>query len=365
MRGALVLIPGKELEKMPKTKTNAAQSGEIDGDPRITPQIETALALLVGEYNPNLLATAGDLRRGKFTVEEAFRLLRRAGNEHAVATTRGVPNSEIQKVLKKVYRAAAGGAMPDVRNASRSLPEPNASAMNAAAAAGAAAGWNLAAFESESDDIPPIDEQTATILPLMFLPDELVLIARKVTDTPGAKKLTDYPRPINRKSFFIPTPAATAFGVTLDGRRSGRCKSMYAPGRRFVGVEWDNMPADKACKVPLDEQAALIAYFACGLSPNPLHRMPLALVVHSGGKSLHAFFATAGRSEEEIYTFYTEVRRCGADRSAFSVSQQVRLPGGTRYNRKTGAEEGRQRVLFLSRSVIARAVADSIKKGGA
>ena len=58
---------------------------------------------------------------------------------------------------------------------------------------------------------------------------------------------------------------------------------------------------------------------------------PLALVVHSGGKSLHGWFPVMGIPSEDVRRFMRYAASLGADPALFrNPSQFVRLPGGTR-----------------------------------
>jgi hypothetical protein len=57
-------------------------------------------------------------------------------------------------------------------------------------------------------------------------------------------------------------------------------------------------------------------------------------VCHSGGKSLHGWYACFDRTEEENREFMAWAVRLGADRQTWVRSQFVRMPDGTRQNGK-------------------------------
>jgi hypothetical protein len=62
-------------------------------------------------------------------------------------------------------------------------------------------------------------------------------------------------------------------------------------------------------------------------------RLPLCMAVHSGGKSVHGWFAAFDRSETELFNFMRYAYSRGADRVTWSnPSQFVRIPDGTRQN---------------------------------
>jgi len=128
---------------------------------------------------------------------------------------------------------------------------------------------------------------------------------------------------------IVPSPMKAQTGLTQDGKVSEH--TLEATGsRRFLIVEQDSGT--------LDEQAAILTHLA--------ERAPLALVVHSGGKSLHGWFVASGYSEDLLHQF---MRRCvalGADPALWTRSQLARMPDGTR---DTGE---RQKVYFFNPEVL-------------
>ena len=115
-------------------------------------------------------------------------------------------------------------------------------------------------------------------------------------------------------SFVVPAHMTARAGHTKAGKVSEHTLENTGP-RRFVVVEFDTGTTD--------EHAARIWHLD-GYAR-------LALVVHSGGKSLHAWFPIAGYQPEEVRRFMEYAALLGADTKLFSnPSQFVRLPGGTR-----------------------------------
>jgi hypothetical protein len=82
------------------------------------------------------------------------------------------------------------------------------------------------------------------------------------------------------------------WGINLNGEKSVRCNDNTGP-RRYVVVDFDSGS--------LDEQAALLLYLDT--------KVPLALVVFSGSKSLHGWFPANPGWEE----FFRTASRLGAD----------------------------------------------------
>jgi hypothetical protein len=75
-------------------------------------------------------------------------------------------------------------------------------------------------------------------------------------------------------------------------------------------------------------------------------KAPLALVVYSGGKSLHGWFYCAGVAEEKIFRFMQYASSLGADPANRTRSQFARMPDGLRENGR------RQTVYFFNPGVV-------------
>ncbi len=129
--------------------------------------------------------------------------------------------------------------------------------------------------------------------------------------------------------FIVPSPMSAQTGRTQDGKLSEH--TLENTGERgFLVIEFDTGTAD--------EHAALLLHLA--------ERAPLALVVHSGGKSLHGWFYCIGQSEATLRRFMRYAVSLGADRATWTRSQFVRLPDGLRENGR------RQTVYFFNPEVV-------------
>jgi hypothetical protein len=152
----------------------------------------------------------------------------------------------------------------------------------------------------------------------------------------------------SRFQFIVPNPMIKEIGVTQDGRDSTRCLDNTGP-RRFLVAEFDISEEDekwapyvrewktKGISV-LDANVALLLE----LARRGLPRLPLALAVYSGGKSIHAWYFCEGFTEEQIRPFMVRAVRLGADPATWTRCQLVRMPDGTRDNGK------RQQVHFFA-----------------
>jgi hypothetical protein len=132
-----------------------------------------------------------------------------------------------------------------------------------------------------------------------------------------------------KKQLIVPSPMSATTGTTKDGRLSEHSLANTGP-RRFLIIEQDMESAD--------EQAAVLLHLA--------ERWPLALAVHSGGKSLHGWFYCHGQSEDRLRRFMRYAVVLGADPATWTRSQFVRMPDGTRENGE------RQTVYFFNPAVI-------------
>jgi hypothetical protein len=120
--------------------------------------------------------------------------------------------------------------------------------------------------------------------------------------------------------FLTPSPMSALEGVTKDGKPSAHC--LDNTGARFyLVVECDQ--GDR------DTQAAVIRYLAT--------LAPLAMVVDSGGKSLHSWFHCRGQSEDRLLAFFRLAVSLGGDPATWTRSQFVRMPLAMRDNGKLQA----------------------------
>jgi hypothetical protein len=134
---------------------------------------------------------------------------------------------------------------------------------------------------------------------------------------------------LSKQQFIVPSPMVKWRGLTKAGKASAH--SLDALGqRRFLVVEQD--------VGDLDEQVAILWHLA--------RLAPLALVVHSGGKSVHGWFYCSGQDEEKILRpFMCYAVSLGACRSTWIKSQFVRLPDGTR-------GDGRRQAVYYFRPEV-------------
>jgi len=132
-----------------------------------------------------------------------------------------------------------------------------------------------------------------------------------------------------RWQMVVPNLMRARTGRTItDGTLSGRTRdnSCGLGNQRFLVVEFDiRHDAEAAVDLgmaPPDICASLIL--------GKMNLQQIRMVVHSGGKSLHAWVAVKDLTQERIDRFYRAFCRFGADKAGRLPEQQFRLPQGYR-----------------------------------
>ncbi len=157
---------------------------------------------------------------------------------------------------------------------------------------------------------------------------------------------------LGQRQFVVPALMTARRGLTADGRLSAHAKSLLEPTRRWLVVECDF----KLSETPLGRLVAETCNRRNCTPPDLCvptilalaKYWPLAAVVHSGGKSLHAWFPCHTATPEIISAFITRAIQLGADPAPLrNPAQFVRMPEGTRQPGKV-----RQALQFLNPSVL-------------
>jgi hypothetical protein len=117
---------------------------------------------------------------------------------------------------------------------------------------------------------------------------------------------------------IVPSPMTGPSGMNKNGERSHRCLENTGP-RRWLVVEFDSGT--------IDEQAQL--HWALAQCSESCGWPKLALVVHSGGKSLHGWYGPVS-DEDQAGDFFCHARTLGADPSTWTACQLIRMPDGRR-----------------------------------
>jgi hypothetical protein len=159
---------------------------------------------------------------------------------------------------------------------------------------------------------------------------------------------------LRRLPLIVPSRMTKRFGLTKRsgltklGKISAHCLDNTGP-RDYLVLDfdmkcggWEERLARWARDgiTRLDAQAALVRYLA--------KYGPLVMVVWSGGKSLHAWFAIRGEPEDKLFRFMRGAVALGADPATWTRSQFVRVPEGWRQETKA-----RQEVYYFDPELIA------------
>jgi hypothetical protein len=162
-----------------------------------------------------------------------------------------------------------------------------------------------------------------------LFPDNPLLCCGKTQADFDTKPRSQWRGELSKLQFIVPSPMIAWVGKTQSGKESTHTKESTGP-RRFLVIEQDIGT--------VDEQAAVLVHL--------MYRAPLALVVHSGGKSIHGWFYCHGQTDETVKAFMHHAVSLGACRSTWTKSQFVRMPNGTR------CDGHRQAVYYFRPEVI-------------
>ena len=126
--------------------------------------------------------------------------------------------------------------------------------------------------------------------------------------------------------YVNPSPMSAFVGLNKDGAMSDHTESNTG-AKIYQVIEFDSGS--------IHEHAAILCHLA--------KKIPLAMLVFSGGKSLHGWFYAPKAPTEFMTEFFADACSLGADPVMWGKSQFSRLPGGR--NAKTGKA---QSVLYLN-----------------
>jgi hypothetical protein len=146
---------------------------------------------------------------------------------------------------------------------------------------------------------------------------------------------------LSKYPLIVPNPMLHKAGLTRAGKVSEHTLDATA-ARIYLVIECDFSKYESNGKptvfLPLIERwerDGIAIHDACAaILWHLTDRLPLVLAVHSGGKSLHGWYAPFDREEDQLWSFMSEAYSLGADRVTWTRSQFVRLPDGRRQNGK-------------------------------
>jgi hypothetical protein len=149
--------------------------------------------------------------------------------------------------------------------------------------------------------------------------------------------------------FIVPSPMAARQGLTREGKLSAHALD-NSGSRRFLVVEFDFDASNSEEEAHLLERLSTeerdVRDLCAALLLHLAEKAPLALAVHSGGKSLHGWFYCAAVPEERVRSFFNYAISLGSDQANWTPSQFARMPDGLREN------DRRQTVYFFNPVVV-------------
>lgn len=269
-----------------------------------------------------LLSAANSCRNRSLSEADAFALLEKQSRNCG----RPVPHSEIRDAIRTAFRTAWIPGRPGLATPKTNSGWPSVNFTKISSIV--AAGLGLAELQAESPS-PLGSLSTEAIIDQLFGGNPYLCVAREKPADARTLPREVWRGKMAKSSFIVPSSMSSPMGTTKDGRYSPRCLDNVGP-RRFLVIEFDTGT--------LDSQSALLWHLA--------ERMPFALAVHSGGKSVHGWFYVEGTPENHLLGFMRSAVMLGADRATWTRCQLVRMPGGTRDNGK------RQEVLYFNPFVL-------------
>lgn len=274
------------------------------------------------------------LKGKKLTADEAVRELHRwkSQNTFRPGRDKGM-DSEIREAVRNAYKLPSQPR--GYRGASTGAPMrpqwPAPSPDKRASAIAEIPGFGLYDLWEKSPWKPTVNRShTRELLEWLFPGDPLLCCGKSPYkfDTRHLSEWAD--TDLSQWQFIVPSPMIARQAMTTSGKLSAHTLKGTGP-RRVIVIDFDDFAG-------LDIHAA--AAWALG------ELLPLVMVLKTGGKGLHAWYAASGRSEAELRVFFRLGCTFGGDPLLWTRSQFVRMPDGFRDN----GEE--QRVIYFNRRAV-------------
>jgi hypothetical protein len=189
------------------------------------------------------------------------------------------------------------------------------------------------------------------IIDILFPGDPLLCLARS-RSLFATRRREIWRGHLHRLPLIVPNPMLDVIGRTREGRWSEH--TLQKTGRRtYLVIEFDFSEFGRDGHTPSRwaplvrewrEHGNTVADASAALLLHLSQRRPLVCVTHSGGKSLHGWFAAFGQPETKLRLFMEYAVRLGADHATWTRSQLVRIPDGLRENGR------RQRCYYLDQT---------------
>lgn len=194
---------------------------------------------------------------------------------------------------------------------------------------------SLRDLEATSPIRPADLDDVHAIVDRLFLserePNPFLCLAKEIKK-PATRRRSEWQGHLERARFIVPNRMTSPNGKTRDGRDSVRCLANTGP-RRFLVIECDFTEGrDGPLFDHLRATGATVADLCATVLVHLAGFAPLVMAVHSGGKSLHGWFAVLDQPEADLRRFMRWACLYGADKATWTRCQLVRMPCGIRDN---------------------------------
>lgn len=216
---------------------------------------------------------------------------------------------------KNIVKASPAGLKLDQQKRANVITKTRAGLVNL---------WEYSPVRLEDNE-----SHTEEIIDVLFPNDPLLCCGRSHSEF-QTKLRSEWRGELSSYALIVPNTMTARSGKTKEGKKSAHALSITG-ARRFLVIEQD--------KGSIDDQSAILLHLA--------EYAPLALAVHSSGKSIHGWFACQDRTEDQqLYRFMSYAISLGADPQLWVRSQFTRMPDGRREN------GNKQTVFFFNPRVI-------------
>lgn len=175
-----------------------------------------------------------------------------------------------------------------------------------------------------------VEKSGIALLETLYHPDEYLFIGSVYDKT--VKRVRDWLESSIDFPHIIPNPMTGEFAITGNGAESRRCEGTVAD-LRYAVCEMDGVPLEKQ-----------VAFWN-----KAIKKLPVAAVIHSGGKSLHGWIKVdcgtdAEKWDKDVkgWLFGQFGRMYGFDKACSNKARLSRMPAHLRENGK------RQVLLYLN-----------------
>jgi len=200
--------------------------------------------------------------------------------------------------------------------------------------------------------LDPKENHAETTVEALFPGNPLLCIGQS-TSVFRTKSREEWRGLLDHRQFIVPSPMTAETGTTKEGKLSQHTLDNTGP-RKFLVIEFDFAPGgdveeDRVIRA-LANKGKSVADICVALHAKLAEFRPLALMVRSGGKSIHGWYPCDRETDDALLPFMRYARSIGADEMTWTRSQFVRMPGGLRGNGK------RQEVLYFNPAVLEGAI---------